>query len=287
MLSSFSRTCVILVAAAAFTSPAMAAPTVSSSSYGASAALTVGNVVHVGVGPVAAVSGVAPAAYNQSLTVASVNQSLSLVATPLLSVDQSLTSGILTSTAQSAFPTTLSGSASATIANLGLALTSDTPITAPLTLIGLSANAVSSFSSVSGVGNLAAMGSSSILGLQLTGSVLGSLNIDGALFANPSANTVLVNLLGLRILLNEQIASGDGVTGIGIQTNAIHASFTNFLIGTQLLNGDIIVGHSQAAIAGIGAAAVPEPASWAMLIAGFGMIGGMMRRRTGARYAIA
>ena len=31
----------------------------------------------------------------------------------------------------------------------------------------------------------------------------------------------------------------------------------------------------------VGAAAVPEPATWAMMIAGFGMVGALLRRRTG------
>jgi hypothetical protein len=36
-----------------------------------------------------------------------------------------------------------------------------------------------------------------------------------------------------------------------------------------------------------GAGAVPEPASWAMMIAGFGLVGGAMRRRSSAKLAIA
>lgn len=32
----------------------------------------------------------------------------------------------------------------------------------------------------------------------------------------------------------------------------------------------------------VGSASVPEPASWAMMVAGFGIVGGVMRRRKGA-----
>lgn len=34
---------------------------------------------------------------------------------------------------------------------------------------------------------------------------------------------------------------------------------------------------------GVGGPVIPEPASWMMMIAGFGLVGGMVRRRGGAR----
>ncbi len=46
-------------------------------------------------------------------------------------------------------------------------------------------------------------------------------------------------------------------------------SFTNILLGTNLLNGNIILGHSQAAISGLASVAgVPEPATWLHMILG-------------------
>lgn len=55
--------------------------------------------------------------------------------------------------------------------------------------------------------------------------------------------------------------------------------------GTNGSNDPLIDGVSFAAVSG----AVPEPATWLMMIAGFGMIGGTLRRRsavtTGVRYA--
>ena len=91
---------------------------------------------------------------------------------------------------------------------------------------------------------------------------------------------MLLNLLGLRVVLSEQIASGDNVTSVGIMINAIDVSFTNFLLGTNRLNGNIIVGHSQAAITGVPpVAGVPEPATWLQMIAGFSVIGLAARRR--------
>ena len=70
---------------------------------------------------------------------------------------------------------------------------------------------------------------------------------------------------------------GDGITSIGISTNAIDVALNNFALGTNLANGNIIVGHSEA-FASVGAA-VPEPASWAMMLIGFAGIGAVLRRR--------
>ena len=39
---------------------------------------------------------------------------------------------------------------------------------------------------------------------------------------------------------------GDGITSIGISTNAIDLALNNFALGTNLANGNIIVGHSEA-----------------------------------------
>jgi len=41
-----------------------------------------------------------------------------------------------------------------------------------------------------------------------------------------------------------------------------------------------LVGLSQRALFGIAVQGVPEPGTWAMMIAGFGLVGGMMRRRS-------
>ena len=61
---------------------------------------------------------------------------------------------------------------------------------------------------------------------------------------------------------------------------------TPFSTAASSFNGGRII--ELDAIAGTIAAAVPEPASWAMMIVGFGMIGAGMRyrqRRTVLRYA--
>ena len=110
--------------------------------------------------------------------------------------------------------------------------------------------------------------------------VFRALVFDGSLFSNPAPNTVILNVGGLRIVLNEQTLLGDGLTSSGIETNAIHVGFNNFVAGTGLVNGNIILGHTSA-LATLGQpGAVPEPATWAMMLIGFGAVGFSMRRRS-------
>lgn len=261
--------------------PAAAAPVVSSSAYGISADLSVAGVVGAHVGPLSASSGSAGADYAVHNSVATVNENLTLLANPLLSAHQTLHAGVLTSDAQGAAGANPAADASASIAHFSTALTSQALFVPVLTLLGLSADTIRSTSAVGSAGGLDATGSSTLAGLSLDGLGIAGLSIDGSLFVNPNANTVLVDILGLRIVLNEQIRTGDGLSALGIETNALHISFDNFLLGTNLLNGDVIAGHSQASITGYepAAPAVPEPASWALMIAGFGLIGTALRRR--------
>lgn len=54
------------------------------------------------------------------------------------------------------------------------------------------------------------------------------------------------------------------------------------LEGPQLFSGSVAQPHFQAGIYGqivVTAAAVPEPATWAMMVSGFGLLGGTLRRR--------
>jgi hypothetical protein len=264
--------------------PARAVTTISSSAYGLSVDLTVGSLITAGIAPVAPVAGVTTPAYSDAGTVLSVDQSLGLGSVlgviPALTVKfaEGVGTGVITTSASSPFPVTTTGSATATVDNLALGLTSKLGAAPPITLLGIGATVVQSTSSVDGAPS--ATGFTSLAGLTLTGTALGALTINASLFDNPAPNTILLDLAGISIILNEQIRSGDGVTGAGIITNALHARFTNFLLGSGLLNGDIIVSDSRAAITGqTTVQMVPEPAVWLELIAGFGAVGVVARRR--------
>ena len=226
----------------------------------------------VNVGPLAQSSGSAPPSYNDTNSVASVSQTANLTS-GVLGVTQGLQTGILTSSASG---TSTQAQATATVNNLNLSLSEGQLLAS---LLGLSATTIQSSSQANSIGGLDASGSTIIEGLTLSGSVLGGLSINGSLYANAAPNTVLLSIDGLSIILNEQTLFGDGTTSTGISTNAIDVVFNHFALGTDILNGNVIIGHSEA-FASLGqAAAVPEPATWAMILFGFVSIGVAMRRR--------
>jgi hypothetical protein len=54
-------------------------------------------------------------------------------------------------------------------------------------------------------------------------------------------------LLGIKIVLNEQIVTGDGVNTRGLTVNAIHIYLTDVEIaGIGIVTGDIIIAQSKA-----------------------------------------
>ncbi len=262
------------------TSTTALAQQASSSGYalGANENVSAGGAVSatVSVGPLAPTSGSAPPSYNVSNNVASVSQNAALTS-GVTGVTQGLQTGILTSNSNG---TATGAQATATVNNLQLSLSEGQLLT---TLLGLNATTIQSFSQANSVGGLDASGSTTIEGLTLNGLLLGGVSIDGSLFSNPAPNTILLNVGGLLITLNEQTLFGDGITGTGISTNAIDVAFNNFALGTNLLNGKLIVGHAEA-FASLGQApAVPEPGTWAMMLLGFVGIGFASRRRRPAR----
>ena len=244
-----------------------------------SANLTLLGFVTASVGPIASIGGISPPNYNLTTTVLSLNQNLALGVQGVTTVGQSIGTGVETSTATATLPV---GQGSSTVNNLATALTTKLAIAPAITILGLGAGTVTSTSSINGTGVLTATGTTNITGLTVNGLALGITTIDGSAFVNPAPNTILLSVLGLKIILNEQLLSGNGTTQLGLTTNAIHATFTNFLVGGGLLSGDLIVGQSTAAIS---VDAVPEPASWAMMIVGFVMIGTANRNRRRALVA--
>lgn len=79
-------------------------------------------------------------------------------------------------------------------------------------------------------------------------------------------------------LVNAQIANDDfpsiGVSGF---TTSLLAGTSYIAVTTGFGNDD--VGEYRLEINQVGAGAVPEPSTWAMIIAGFGIVGGALRRR--------
>ena len=128
-------------------------------------------------------------------------------------------------------------------------------------------------------GSLTAQGDSIIqdLDIEVNGVALNITNllgangtIDGSGFITVAPNTTLISIggvAGLDLLLNQQIITGDGITELGIEVNAVRLTFNGVELGLPLIdqavNGDIRIGHSQATMN-----AVPEPASLALLFCG-------------------
>jgi hypothetical protein len=225
-----------------------------SSAYGEYVDLTITPLLSAEIkttsGPLPSVSGSAPAPYNLSTSF------LSASASPFLST------GLLTVNASSnvdLLPGVRNADANATVNDLSILLSSFG--------IDLTANTIQSTASVTGdFGNFNAIGTTTFEGLMLNGVA--------SLFIAPAPNTVLLSLPGLTITLNEQFTSTDGLGSSGMEVNAIHVDFDNYLsLGHGVVNGDIIVAHSEAFIS-----AVPEPETYSMILAGLALMGAIVRR---------
>lgn len=73
------------------------------------------------------------------------------------------------------------------------------------------------------------------------------LGLPLAIDPTPAANTVLVDILGLRVVLNEQIVSTSAFA-TDLVVNAVHVSIDALALsaGMGVLTGDIVVAHSHA-----------------------------------------
>ena len=208
----------------------------SSSAFGESVASNllpfVGSGVVIGSGPLPSAAGTAPPPYSDSDSVASV--AVSSVAT-----GQILSTGVMTVNATSTVPGGNNVHADATVNSVDVDV-----VTALVTkLLTLDATVVQSTADINGpCGTLVATGTTTLA------SASGTLNgVPLVIAANPPPNTVLVNTAGIRVVLNEQLLSGDGVTSLSLTVNAIHITFTNVVVGgIGILNGDIIIASSHA-----------------------------------------
>jgi len=219
-------------------SVARAQTTGNSSSFGAFADLTlvplIGPGINIDLGPVSTASGNAPPDYSDADTVLSTG----------LSTGQTgniLSTGVLATSASSVIAND-NTSADATVDNLSLS------IVGALQLLSIGADTVVSTADVSGdcgTGSLTATGATTIE----NASAGGTLGLGLTIASSPSPNFELINLLGIRVVLNEQIVTGDGVTSRGITVNAIHVDLTNTVLSLiGVLSGDIIIAQSQAQV---------------------------------------
>lgn len=231
---------------------------------------------------IAPVAGSSTAAYDSGNGIASVDQSTVLTSGITGSATEGLNTGIVSTEASATLAVNGSATGTTSLANASDVLASRLPADPlPVISFGISADAITSTTTVTGgVGGPFGTGTVSLAGLDLTGTALGALQINGMLYSNPAANTVLLSLDGLKVILNEQIRSSSGAGDLLMQTNAIHVALSNYALAGKVFDGDIILGHSQAEInTNAVAGAVPEPATWATMLIGFGAIGAAIRRQ--------
>ncbi|HXU33764.1 MAG TPA: DUF11 domain-containing protein, partial [Thermoanaerobaculia bacterium] len=228
---------VMVLAAIGAPLAASAASQSNSSAYGESVDLhllpLLGNGITLTSGPLPTRAGAAPPAFDLTQQVASV-----AVSSPLLGTV--LQTGILKTHAASTLPGQDSAVGDAEVNGLALRIAGALP------LLTLSADTVVSNAAITGpcTGAPTAAGATTLTNVVLGGPAGIGLTVP----VHPAPNFVLLNVLGIRVVLNEQIATGSGLTR-GLTVNAIHVSVTNsVLAGLGVLSGDIVIAQSQAAL---------------------------------------
>lgn len=225
---------------------------------------------------VAPVSGSGAPAFDRTGGVAAIDQNFTLASGVTGTATQALQTGVVTTEAKSAAPAETRAIGTVTLNDVSSTLASKLVADLlPVAALGLTADTLTSttIAGIDAAGNLYGSGSSSITNLALGGSALGALTVNGALYSNPAANTVLLSLANLKVTLNEQLRTRNA-SGLFMQTNAVHIALNNYSLAGKLLTGDVVLGHSEASVTG-----VPEPGTWATMLIGFGAVGFAMRGR--------
>jgi hypothetical protein len=276
--------------------PAAAVTTITTSGYAFFSNVRVANVVGVTVGPLAGSSGTASPGYDNSASVASLDTNVGLGTVAGVAAGLEVDTGLLTSrsTANGVNPgDTTTGTGRSQVNDLSLDLFTRLGVLPRVTTLKLTADTITSSTIVTLSGSSATLTGRSVFE-DLDLRVLSLLNVDFGANVEFAPNTVLLDALGLRIVLNEQIVGGNGGSMQSLTTNAINIGFDNYLLGGRLLTGNIIVANSFAGIVVDPAvvvdppvSGVPEPAVWLQMILGFGLAGLVVRRRQAAAPAIA
>ncbi|MGI4943169.1 MAG: choice-of-anchor P family protein [Janthinobacterium lividum] len=258
-------------AIAAHAAPASAAViNGTSAAFGESVSVTTAPPVGLSItaisGPLPSVSGTAPVAYNN------IQSAVSAVVTGVLST------GLLTVNAFSNVDGLLGSrltSATATVNSLAVSI---------LSVLGLTADTVQSFAQiVGGPGSLVSTGTTNISNLRLNGIAIATAAV--------APNTVLLNVGGVTVTLNEQVMTGSGTNNESLLVNAIDVQLSNVaqpIVGdifnrSNLLNGSILIGQSSVSTNAVAnpAVSVSEPASLALVTGA--MLGlGVFRKRRAA-----
>jgi len=247
----------------------------SSSSYGLSADIDVTllnvlgppTIVNVSAGPAPTSSGTAPAPYGDSDSLVSLSAGLPGVlgvSTDLLQT--SAVSGI------DGAPGSSYAFADASVANLAISA---------LAQLSLSAELIRSATGVSGDhGTLVASGGTTLVNAAISGP-LGSIALDVFPAPNTVVNVATLGLVGVSLILNEQIETGDGINSRGRAVNAIHLTLDGFVSGLISLTGDIIISHSEAHMQAQPnePVQVPEPTTLALMSLGFAALNWRSRRK--------
>ena len=237
-----------VVALTVFVGSASAQTTSSSSAFGASVDTTLvpllGGGITIGLDPVPTASGNAAPPYDDG------PNDLASVLVSSGVTGQILSTGLLEASASSSVPSTTTTTASTVVNALAL------DIVGKLQLLTLGATTIQSHATIDGTcGALTATGGTVIEDAQVGGVLGAGLSLD----ANPAPNLVLLDLLGIKIVVNEQTPSGDGVLTRGLAVNALHVTLGVSLLGIGVLSGDIVIGHAEAAVQCSGVPVTPTP----------------------------
>jgi uncharacterized repeat protein (TIGR01451 family) len=191
--------------------------------------------VHAGparvlVGPTPAVTGSAPPTYQRHDSVAQADASSSSLGTVAHT-------GVLEVDASSSAPGGNGATAQATVHDLQ-ALTQG--------LVRLEAAEVQSSASVGGTcgAPLRGTGETVLVSARLVVGGLQPATI--TLDARPARNSVVYDAHGVRVVLNEQAASGDGSSSGALAVNAIHVTLDGAALGLQQVDGELVIAHAQA-----------------------------------------
>lgn len=272
---------VTISAALLLASPAAAVTRITTSAYALFSNIQVVDTVGVTIVPQAATSGAAAPGYDATNTVASLSADIDLGLLTVIRAGLGVDTGLLSSRSQANGGPT-SGSGRSQVDDLGVNLFTRTSVLPAVTTLGITADTITSTTSVTVVGTDAVLSGRAVFE-NLDLNLLSLLNFSLGANAEVVPNFTLFNGLGLKIVLNEQIIGGNGTTEKSLTTNALRISFVDYLLGGRLLTGDLIVGNSFAGIeidpTEPPAPGVPEPGVWLQMIAGFGLVGVVVRRR--------